>query len=339
MDSPRVDAELLVADGIGCKRIQLYLDLDRPLETDELARIRERVQRRRGREPIAYILGEREFYGRAFEVSPAVLIPRPDTETLVDRALAFLAGEERTEGETEVVLDGAPEVPSEAVEGESHLEPIVEPEPESHSESERESHSESKRESHSESKSKSEPASAIGSGAAPPSRRLADLCTGSGCIGLTLAAERPELRVVLTDASSEALAVARKNAERLAVNERVELREGDLFAPLAGARFDLITINPPYLSQGELAECQPEVAEHEPAMALVAGPRGDEMLERIARDAAAHLAPGGLLLVEVGYRQASAFAERLRSVPELEAVTIHRDLGGIERVVEARRFR
>lgn len=318
IDSARIDSELLVAAGIGCKRIQLYLDMDRPLEADELTRIRERVQRRREREPIAYILGEREFYGHTFEVTPAVLVPRPDTETLVDRALALLDGETRASGDREVVLDDAP-APSD-VSGESHVEPI-EPDEEDAEESE-------------------EPA--VEPARSPRAERssdaeVADLCTGSGCIGLTLAAERAGLRVTLTDASEEALAVARRNAERLGVAERTEILAGDLFAPLRGRRFDLIAINPPYLSQAELAECAPEVARHEPTMALVAGRRGDEMLERIARDASAHLEPGGSLLVEVGHRQAAAFAKRLRTVETLEGVTTHRDLGGIERVVEARR--
>jgi len=335
VDSPRVDAELLVADGIGCERIQLYLDLDRPLEPEELTRIRERVQRRREREPIAYILGEREFYGRSFAVSPAVLIPRPDTETLVDRALAFLAGDARVEGEREVVLETAAEVPSEAVEGEARLEPI-EPEPETPPESDLGSLA---AEVASPGSGRRSPEVGAPRSAVDVQRRVADLCTGSGCIGLSLAAERPELRVVLTDASAEALAVARRNAERLGLVDRVELREGDLFAPLGPARFDLIAINPPYLSEAELAECAPEVARHEPTMALVAGARGDELLERIARDAPGHLQPGGILLVEVGHRQGPAFAERLRAVPELEGVITHRDLGGIERVVEARRRR
>lgn len=320
VDSARIDSELLVAAGIGCERIQLYLDLDRELVPEELTRIRELVQRRREREPIAYILGEREFYGRSFEVSSAVLIPRPDTETLVDRALAILDGEQGPgEGASEVVLDQAPALVSpDAVEGESHVEPIAADDDEAPPEPE-------------ESPAKAaEPKGLVRAS-------VVDLCTGSGCIGLTLAAERPGLRVTLTDASADALGVAQRNCERLALAERVELLEGDLFAPLGARRFDLIVINPPYLSESELGECEPEVARHEPSMALVAGARGDEMLERIARDALAHLDVGGSLLVEVGHRQGAAFAERLRAVEGLEGVRTHRDLGGIERVVEARR--
>ncbi len=322
VDSARIDSELLVAAGIGCERIQLYLDMDRPLEPEELTRIRERVQRRREREPIAYILGEREFYGRTFEVTPAVLVPRPDTETLVDRALAILDGEVQVSGDSEVILDEAPH--AEGVAGESHLEPIEEVVVD---------------DAESEVREIAPAASPSRSAPNPVDASVADLCTGSGCIGLTLAAERPGLRVTLTDLSEDALAVARRNTDRLGLDGRTELLAGDLFAPIGGRRFDLIAINPPYLSEAELAECAPEVARHEPTMALVAGRRGDEFLERIARDALTHLEPGGTLLVEVGHRQGAAFADRLRAVEGLGGVSTHRDLGGIERVVEARRLR
>ncbi len=325
VDSARVDSELLVADGLGVKRIQLYLDLDRPLAPEELEAIRERVKRRRAREPIAYILGERDFYGRRFAVSAAVLVPRPDTETLVDRALAFLRDAGRPVGESS--LEAAPQalVARASVDGEAHLEPIEDEEEGQAAEDELAT-------------SVGEPAAAMDERPAPARlahARVADLCTGSGCIAITLAKEHPGGRFVATDLSADALAVATANAEALGAS--VEFRQGDLFAPLRGERFDLLTINPPYLAAAELDECEPEVARHEPRMALVAGPQGDEMLERIAIDAPDHLEPGGAILVEVGHRQAAAFAERLRSSGAWADVRIHRDLAGVERVVEARR--
>lgn len=257
--SPRLDSELLVAHALGIDRVKLYMDLDRPLLPAELATVRELVMRRRKREPIAYILGRREFWGRAFEVSPAVLIPRPETETLVERALALLP------------LD---------------------------------------REA-----------------------RVVDLCTGSGCVGITLAAERPLVTAVLTDLSAAALAVAARNAEKHRVTARLELREGDLFAALReGERFAVITANPPYLAERELAECAPDVREHEPRMALVAGPNGDEILARVAAGARAHLEPGGCVLSEIGAGQGPR-ARALYTDAGLRDVELLVDLAGLDRVV------
>src|SRR4051794_5418252 len=181
LDTPRLDADLLVAHALGVKRLTLFLDPDRPLIEAELTAIRALVARRRAHEPIAYILGEREFYGRSFVVTPDVLIPRPDTETLVDTSLAFL-----------------------------RKNTVVGP--------------------------------------------VLDLCTGSGAVALTLAAECPERVLVATDVSAAALSVAQRNIEKLGLGERVSLRQGDLFCALAReARFSCITVNPPYIGTHELA--------------------------------------------------------------------------------------
>lgn len=261
--SARLDADLLVAHALDVKRIALYLDLERPLVDAELARIRKLVERRRAREPIAYILGEREFYGRRFEVTPDVLIPRPDTETLVDEALAILRA-------------GAPE------------------------------------------------------------GRVLDLCTGSGAIALSLAAELPERRVVATDLSEPALAVAARNAAQLGVADRVELRAGDLFAALpTGERFAMITANPPYVGADELPTLAADVRDYEPHLALDAGSDPLVFYRRIAREAPVSLAPGASLLVEVGYTQAGDVAALLRAAG-LSDVRTRKDLAGIERVVIGR---
>jgi len=261
--SARLDADLLVAHALGVKRIALYLDLERPLVEDELVRVRKLVERRRAHEPIAYILGEREFYGRRFEVTPEVLIPRPDTETLVEQALALLRAD-------------------------------------------------------------------------APEGRVLDLCTGSGAIALSLAAELPDRRVVATDVSEPALAVAARNAAQLGVADRVELRAGDLFAALpAGERFALITANPPYVGAHELPTLAADVRDYEPHLALDAGSDALVFYRRIAREAPAYLAPGASLLVEVGYTQASDVVALLRERGLLDVRT-HKDLAGIERVVIGR---
>jgi release factor glutamine methyltransferase len=222
--------------------------------------VRGLVVRRRKREPIAYILGEREFYRRKFEVSPAVLIPRPDTETLIERALELLP-----QDSTAHVLD---------------------------------------------------------------------LCTGTGAIAVTLAAERPGIRATATDVSAAALEVARHNAARHGVADRCELLEGDLFAPLpAAARFALIAANPPYIPEPDLEGLQPEIKQFEPRLALESGREGLTHLKRLSEGARAFLEPGGVVLFEVGSGQAGQVQEWLQAQGFVE-VAARKDLGGIERVVE-----
>jgi release factor glutamine methyltransferase len=264
IDSARLDAELLVAHALGVDRVRLYMDLDRPLVGDELAAIRALVGRRRQREPVAYILGRREFYGRRFEVSPAVLVPRPETELLVDRALELLAED-----------------------------------------------------------------------AAGP---VLDLCTGSGAIAITLAAERAALEVDATDLSEAALEVARRNAAALGVGERVHLFAGDLFAPLApsGAAprsYALIACNPPYVAERERASLAPEVAAHEPSLALFGGADGLSVLRRLCAEAPRWLAPEGRILIEIGIEQGAAVSALLRDAGFRETV-VRPDLSGRDRLVE-----
>lgn len=259
IDTPRLDAELLLSKALGATRIQLIVDARRPLAPDELGRMRDMVRRRRTREPIAYILGEREFYGRAFRVDARVLVPRPDTETLVDVALA----RSRT-----VSL----------------------------------------------------------------SMRALDLCTGSGCVAISLARERPTASLFATDLSPGALAVARDNALRLGAYN-VAFREGDLFAAVEpGRRFDVITANPPYIALDEIPTLAPEIREHEPRVALEAGADGLSVLRRVVEAAPPHLAPGGVLAVEVGAGEATEVTKLFEAARFVE-VAVQRDHGRIERVV------
>lgn len=261
ISSSRLDAELLISEALSLTRVRLYMDLDRPLVPEERDRIRELVKRRRAGEPVAYILGRRAFYGRELEVSAAVLVPRPDTETLVERALMRI----------------------ESIEG---------------------------------------------------AARVLDLCTGSGAVGLTLAAERPEITVDLTDVSAEALAVARRNAERLEVTERVRFFEGDLWdAVPASERYDLVVANPPYVTEAEMEEVSVEVRA-EPRLALVAGPDGFAVHDRLVARAREFTTDDGGVLVEVGAGQADELARRFESAG-WAWTTSHDDLGGIARVVEA----
>jgi release factor glutamine methyltransferase len=260
IDSPRLDAELLLGKALGRTRIQLIADAKRSLDPEELARFRDLVKRRRAREPVAYILGVREFYGRPFRVDARVLIPRPDTETLVEVAL------DRTR-------------------------PIA------------------------------------------MSVRALDLCTGSGCVGITLARERPTSFVMASDVSAGALSVARENALRLGAYN-VALRQADLFDGLdPSCPFDLVTANPPYIAAAEIDTLEPEIRDHEPRLAL-AGGDGDGLaiVRRIVSAARERLRRGALLAVEIGYGQGPAAAELFASAGFV-AIDVRRDYARIERVV------
>ncbi|MEQ1891733.1 MAG: peptide chain release factor N(5)-glutamine methyltransferase, partial [Planctomycetota bacterium] len=257
VESSRREAELVVAHALGLDRLGLFLALDRPLARDEVVRGRELLTRRGKREPTAYLTGQREFYGRVFQVGPGVLVPRPETELLVDRART-LAGERADLG-------------------------------------------------------------------------VLDLGTGSGCLAITLALELAGARVTASDLSARALAFARANAERLGAT--VEFLEGDGLAPVRARRFDLVVSNPPYVDPAERASLAPEVAEHEPSEALFA-PAGkpDHWAELLARAARELLAPGGTLLIELGFDQAPRLRGALADLGLPLVFT--RDLERVERVLE-----
>ncbi len=162
--------------------------------------------------------------------------------------------------------------------------------------------------------------------------RVLDLCTGSGALAIAIAHARPQARVFAGDISPDAVALARENAARC--NVRVDVRPGDLFAPFAGERFDVIVSNPPYIPVGELPGLQAEV-QREPALALDGGPDGLDFYRRIAAEAPAHLTPGGWLLLEIGSDQAAAVTALLAS--DFEDISVYGDLNGLDRAVAGRR--
>ncbi|MCC6667720.1 MAG: peptide chain release factor N(5)-glutamine methyltransferase [Polyangiaceae bacterium] len=262
IETARLDAELLLSEALGLDRIRLIMDSRRPLTPAELGAFRELIKRRRGGEPMAYILGRREFFGLEFRVDRRVLIPRPDTEALVEVAL------ERTR-------------------------------------------------------------------AAYMFGNALDLCTGSGCVAVAFAKQRPTWRVTATDISEPALGLAFENAQRLGTVFGMTFSAGDLFAALAAAeRFDLITANPPYVSAPEVLKLDRGIREFEPAVALGSGADGLDLIRRIVTGAGAHLAPGGVLALEVQFDQADRVAELMQSAG-FTAIEKRRDLGGHERVVSA----
>ena len=254
----RLDAELLLGHALGLSRVDLYVQHERPLSEPELARCRELVRRRAAREPVAYIVGSRGFRRLELEVDPRVLVPRPETELVVERCLALLEGAE------------APAV--------------------------------------------------------------LDVGTGSGAIALALKQERPDAALAACDISADALAVAAANAARLGLE--LELVGSDLFEAFAGRRFDLVVSNPPYIGETELEGLEPEVRDHEPRLATVAGADGREVYRRLLPAARDHLVSGGRLVLECGQGQAPWLVEELGRLGYVDAAA-ERDHQGIERVVWA----
>ena len=253
----RLEAQVLLAHVLGCTRMQLYTGFDKPLAEPELAGYRALIKRRLAGEPVAYLVGEHEFWGLPLTIDGSVLVPRADTETLVEVARALRADR-----------------------------------------------------------------------AAPC--RVLDLCTGSGAIAIALAKELPAARVIATELSPAAAAIARANAARNGVAERVEVREGDLWAPVAGERFDLIVSNPPYVATAVIETLSAEVR-REPRLALDGGADGLVFYDRICAAARGYLEPGGALAVEHGYDQAAPVRARFEAA-ELARVTLVNDLGKNPRV-------
>lgn len=259
--SPRLNAELLVGHALGLKRMQLYLQFERPLEERELELIRPLVRRRGRHEPLQYIVGETDFRGLSIKVDPRVLIPRPETEQLVELAIQSLA--------------------------------------------------------------------------TPPSAVL-DLGTGSGAIALALAQHFPSARVTATDRNSSALALARENAVRTGLDNRISFTEANWFEGLAPATFDLIISNPPYLSADELKLIPEEVRAFEPGHALVAADNGLADFVRIIAAAPPFLANDGLFVLETGEEQHERIFAELRAAG-FASMEGRQDLAGRSRFVVARR--
>jgi release factor glutamine methyltransferase len=259
-DEADLDARLLAEHVLRWTTEQYFAEANQPEPEGFAQRLEPLVARRAAREPFAYIVGHEEFWGLRIEVTPAVLIPRPETELLVEVALAE-----------------------------------------------------------------------CGASARPA---VADLCTGSGCVAVAIARERPAARIVATDVSEAALDVARRNARRHGVADRIDFRSADLLEGI-GDRFDLIVANPPYVAERDRPTIQPEVLDHEPALALFAGDDGLDVIRRLLPEATPHLRPGAALLFEFGFGQADAVRTLISSTPGLRMMDLRRDLQGIPRVAIA----
>ncbi len=268
-ESPRLDAEVLLAEALGRQRIELYTTFDEVPGDEPRAAFRESVRRRAEGMPVAYLVGRREFYSMSFHVTPDVLIPRPETELLVV-----------------AVLDLAKTLPETA------------------------------------------------------GRRLtiADVGTGSGAIAVCLAKHLPGVRVTAVDLSEGALAVARRNAQEHGVSDRIEFVESDLLTAVSPeVRFDFIVSNPPYVTSAEMDRLAVDVRKFEPRLALEAGPKGTEVIERLVAQSAERLAPGGRLLMEISPTIHGAVRSLLESDARFEVGPTIKDLARLPRVVQTQK--
>lgn len=264
IDSPRLDAEVLLAHVLNCRRLSLYIDAEKILPLEKILRFDELITCRLKKIPVAYLTGTREFMGLSFAVNEHVLIPRPDTEILTEGVGEFLRG--------------------------------------------------------------------LGKAVT-----FADLGTGSGAICISILKFVKTARAAAVDISAEALTVAKFNAQKFHVDDRLEFFQGDMFAPLAGKIFNAIVSNPPYIPTGELETLQAEVT-REPRLALDGGADGLNFYRRIITDAPKFLVAGGLLAFEVGINQADAVKNLLVDNGCFDEPETWRDLSNVERVITAQRL-
>jgi len=264
----RLDAEVLLSHIMSRDRAWLFTHIHDTLDDETRGVFENTVERRSKREPLQYILGKQEFWGLAFIVTPDVLIPRPETELVVESALKII---------------------------ESMNQQIT----------------------------------------------IVDLCTGSGCIAISLAKELKVARVFAVDKSGRALDIAKENARKHGVSDRIRFLEGDLYQPLEMLDIlggvDIIVSNPPYVQSGDYDMLQPEVRDFEPAMALFAGPQGTEIHRKIIEGAPAYLKQTGALIMEMGLGQAKFLTKMTQDTEAYGVPEILKDLAGIERVIVAKK--
>ena len=271
--SSRLDAEVLLAEALDCPRINLYTRFDEVPDEEPMTKYREWVKRRAAGEPVAYLVGHKEFYSLKFFVDNNVLIPRPETEHVVVAAL-----------EAAKTIDANP-------------------------------------------------------------LRIIDVGTGSGCVAITLtkqlaeASSPKESVIAATDLSSEALEVARKNAEAHGVDDKVRFFTGDLLEALpAGSNpVHMIVSNPPYIGQGEINTLTEDVKDHEPHVALFGGQDGTEIIQRLIDQSIPMLLPGGYLIFETSPINIDRCVDLVSKHPEFESVQTEKDFSKLKRVVIARR--
>lgn len=263
-ESPRLDAEVLLAQALGCKRVELYTRYEHDVAEKDRAVFREFVRKRAEGMPVAYLVGRKEFFSLTLTVSKDVLIPRPDTETIVVEFLGLFKARSQV--------------------------------------------------------------------------RAVDVGTGSGAIALACLSRHDSARFLATDLSEKALAVAKANAQRLGLDERISFHQGDLLEALDDPdSFDAVLSNPPYIASAEIDSLEPGVRDYEPRLALDGGADGLRVVTRLIDQAANRLKPGGHLLLEIGSAQETTVRDLIAERPDFELAPTVKDAANHPRVVRARR--
>ncbi len=287
IESPRLSAELLLSHVLGLKRIELYTQFDKIVTKQQLDQLHDLVERAGRCEPVAYLTGKTEFYSLQLEVSPDCMIPRPETELLVERAIEFL-----------------------------RKRPI-------------------RNSTMCEIKQKEE----ISNGASPGTQFVCDVCTGCGPIGIAIAKNFRDARIIATDISEAALRIAAQNVENHQLKDRIELLQGDLFEPVVPQldvdKFDLIVCNPPYVSIAEFEKLDKNVRDYEPRLALFAGEDGLDIYQRIFERVDKFLKPDAALILEIGYTQGQKVKEMLEQTGIFTEIKIEKDFHNNDRIVTA----
>ena len=319
-EHPRLSAEWLLSAVTGKSRVQLYLDYDQPLEPAELAAMRAAIQRRRAGEPLQYVTGEMPFRHIVIHCERGVLIPRPETEVLVDAALEGVAAARARRPEPE------PEPEPEATSPEQDA-PDAGDVPETGDGPE------------------GDPAHTEGAPAGPDPAtvpdswvRVADICCGTGCIALSIAGETEASAVWAGDLSPAAVALTVRNRDALGLGDRVAVAEGDLYGALPEelmGTLDVVVSNPPYIPSAVVPTLPDEVVGFEPGLALDGGPDGLDIFRRLLEGAPAWLAPGGMLCVELFEESLDDACALVRAQGGWASVEAHDDLAGRPRVLVA----
>lgn len=268
IDSPRLTAELLLSFVLGMERIELYTHFDKVVDKVQLDKLHNLVKRCLQNEPVQYLTGKCEFYSLSLKVGSGCLIPRPETELLVERAIDFLRS--RT---------GA--------------------------------------------------------------QYVCDLCTGCGCVAVSIAKNFPDAKIIATDICDKALSVAAENIKKHNLSERIELLQGDLFEPIISQldvkEFDLIVCNPPYVSKAEYEELDAKVRNYEPKLALDGGEDGLDIYRKISAEAGGHLKKDGALILEIGYSQSPAVKKLLEEGNCFSPIKVEKDFNNNDRIITANR--
>jgi release factor glutamine methyltransferase len=299
--SARLDAEVLLSFCLGCDRLEFYKNPDMVISETQLAAFRNLIARRLQWEPVAYITGRKEFWTFVLEVNSSVLIPRPDTEVIVEETLEVAKKYESPLNEQPQSNTGSV-IQKKASDLDSGL----------------------RRNDEKPRKS------------APSVINILDIGTGCGAIAIALALEITCTKIVATDISEAALSLAQKNTAVLGLQDKIYFRQGNLFEPVEGI-FDIIVCNPPYISAREYEKLPAGVKNYEPQDALLAGKSGLEFYEKLIYQAAGFLQKNGWLLLEIGAKQESGVRGITEAAGFYDSIEMRRDYAGLPRVIKARR--